>query len=85
MQSPEPERVWLGWKCPKCGKRVGKQSRDEMIFVGEQGSEFGNEVASKAGLAPGLHTLSIDWFVCRCGYEFAKASTRPAEADKTIG
>lgn len=72
---PSPKRVLLGFKCPKCGSKLDRESEKEMIFVGEAGTEFANKVGKNANLAVGAYSLRIDYFKCKCGYEYAKAKT----------
>lgn len=80
-QSPKPKQVLLVWKCPKCNSKLRKKSLKEMALAGEGGSEFVNRIVSEAGNPPGVYTLSINHFVCKCGYQFAKVEIEPINLD----
>ncbi len=81
-QLPLPKRALLGWKCPKCSSRLSKNTAKAIIFSGEGGSDFAKKVVAKAGLAPGLYSLTVQHFTCKQGdYEFARADVEePADS-----
>ncbi len=74
-QSAEPKRVLFGYKCPKCGGKLGKESVKGLLFAGEGCTEFAKKVAASAELPPGVYNLTIHHFTCsQRDYEYAKTA-----------
>ena len=66
-----PKQTFWGWKCPKCGNKLKKESVSHPLFVEEGGTdEFTNMVAKDHALAPGLYSLTMEQLTCNCGYGF---------------
>lgn len=85
--SPQPKKSFLSVKCPKCDKKLKKKSVKEIVFQDTSGtnvsSEKANAFAAKvikdAGMDPGVYGLSIEYFSCQCGYEYARSNVGPIE------
>ncbi|MDO8568339.1 MAG: hypothetical protein Q7R57_06465 [Dehalococcoidales bacterium] len=72
-QGPEPKRSLFGYKCPKCGTKLERETAKGLIFAGEGATEFAKKVAERAELSPGVYNLAVNHFKCKCGYEYAKS------------
>lgn len=66
-----PKQTFTGWKCPKCGNKLKKESVSHPIFFEEGGSDgFVNMVAKDHGVPFGLYNMTMEHLTCKCGYEF---------------
>lgn len=82
VQSVKPVRSLFGWKCPKCGSKLSKKSLKEIIVAFEESNDFVKRVVKERQLEPGgVYELTINHFICQCGYESAEADAQPTKSD----
>ena len=66
-----PKQTIFRWKCPKCDRKLNRQSYKAPLYAEAGGDEFANRVVITDHKGrPGLHNITTDHFTCSCGYEY---------------
>ncbi len=69
-RSLPPKQTLFRWKCPKCSSKHNKKSFKAPLYAETGQDEFANKVIHDHSVPPGLYNITVDQFICSCGYEY---------------
>jgi hypothetical protein len=79
--SSPPKKGLLSSKCPKCGAKLKKETVVHPLYAEEGAEGFANKVIRDHSKSPGLYSLTINHFICGCGYLFADRRLEEVESE----